>query len=157
MYYFDIKTLQDIEALQESAEVECKLAQGRDKKGKLPKDIWESYSAFANTQGGHILLGIRELDDGNFELAGIAEPQKVIDELWTSLRNPQVINVDILNERSVEVVTLNGLNFIHITVPRATRQQRPVYRTGNPLTGSYKRFYNKLAAGQRTDKQESRA
>lgn len=140
MYYFDIKTLQDIEALQESAEVECKLAQGRDKKGKLPKDIWESYSAFANTQGGHILLGLRELDDGSFELAGIAEPQKVIDELWTCLRNPQVINVDILNERSVEVVTLNGLNLIHITVPRATRQQRPVYRTGNPLTGSYKRF-----------------
>lgn len=140
MYQFDIITLDDIAALRESAEVECKLAQGRDKKGKLPKDVWESYSAFANTQGGHIFLGLRELEDGSFELAGVADPQKVIDELWTSLRNPQVVNVDILNEQLVEVVNFDGLNIIHVTVPRATRKQRPVYLRGNPLTGSYKRF-----------------
>ena len=140
MYQFDIITLDDIAILRESAEVECKLAQGQDKKGKLPKDVWGSYSAFANTQGGHIFLGLGELDDGSFELAGIVNTQKVLDELWTSLRNPQTINIDILTEQSIEVITFDDLNIIHITVPRATRKQRPVYLKGNPLIGSYKRF-----------------
>jgi predicted HTH transcriptional regulator len=140
MYQFDISTLEDIAALRESAEVECKLAQGRDGKGKLPKDVWESYSAFANTQGGHIFLGLKELDDGSFELAGVADTQKVIDEFCTTLRNPQAVNIDILDEHSIEVITFDGLNIIHITVPRATRKQRPVYIRGNLIGGSYKRL-----------------
>ena len=140
MYQFDITTLDDLSALRESAEVECKLAQGRDGKGKLPKDVWERYSAFANTQGGHIFLGLKELDDGSFELAGVADTQKVIDEFWTSLRNPQAVNVDILDGQSIEVIILDGLNIIHITVPRATRKQRPVYIKDNLVGGSYKRL-----------------
>lgn len=140
MYQFDITTLDDLSALRESAEVECKLAQGRDGKGKLPKDVWESYSAFANTQGGHIFLGLKELEDGSFELAGVADTQKVIDEFFTTLRNRQAINVDILDGQSIEVIILDGLNIIHITVPRATRKQRPVYIKGNLIGGSYKRL-----------------
>jgi predicted HTH transcriptional regulator len=57
----EISTLADIAALRENFEVECKLAVGKDGKGTLPKDFWETYSAFANSYGGDILLGIREL------------------------------------------------------------------------------------------------
>ena len=46
--------------LSESSELECKLAAGRDGKGAVPQSLWETYSAFANTHGGVILLGIKE-------------------------------------------------------------------------------------------------
>ena len=46
-----IKTIEDISILKESSELECKLAQGRDGKGAIPKDMWETYSAFANSSG----------------------------------------------------------------------------------------------------------
>ncbi len=39
----------------ENVEIECKDA------GKgLPKDLWETYSSFANTNGGTILLGVKQ-------------------------------------------------------------------------------------------------
>lgn len=48
----EIKTLDDIALLAESSILECKLAGGKDGKGALPTDFWESYSAMANTEGG---------------------------------------------------------------------------------------------------------
>lgn len=41
-------------------------------KGGLPKDVWETYSAFANTKGGIILLGIEENN-------GVFSPVKGVD------------------------------------------------------------------------------
>ncbi len=136
----EISTLEDISALRESFDIECKLAQGRDGKGGLPKDIWETYSAFANAQGGDIFLGIKELKDQIFELAGIENTQKVIDELWTCLNNPQKVSGNILREHGVKVLVIDGKNVIQINVPQATRKQKPVYIKGNPLIGTYKRL-----------------
>ena len=39
----------------EKVDIECKKAEGN-----IPKSVYESYSAFANTKGGYIILGILE-------------------------------------------------------------------------------------------------
>ena len=49
----------------ESIEVECK------KSVKfLPKSVWETYSSFANTNGGTIYLGVDEFKNNHFEIVG---------------------------------------------------------------------------------------
>ena len=53
---FDLNTLGDLSLLAESVEVECKLAQGQDGKGEVPKDFWPTYSAMANAHGGVVRL-----------------------------------------------------------------------------------------------------
>jgi predicted HTH transcriptional regulator len=53
-------SLDDLSALAESVDLECKAAQGRDGNGEVPQDVWKSYCAMANTDGGTILLGVKE-------------------------------------------------------------------------------------------------
>lgn len=136
----EITTLADITALRENFEVECKLAAGKDGKGTLPKDFWETYCAFANSYGGDILLGIRELPGPRFETSGIVDTVKVLDELWTCLNNLQKVSANLIAPQMVQVLNIAEVAVIRVHVPRATRRQRPVYLRGNPLTGTYRRL-----------------
>ncbi|MCK5154483.1 MAG: putative DNA binding domain-containing protein, partial [Spirochaetales bacterium] len=133
----------DIKKLSEGIDLECKLAAGKNGKGELPKKtFWESYSAFANTNGGIILLGVKEEKDHSFTVVGVSDTQKILDELWTSANNPQTISCNLLTEEIVSVVTIEGKEIIKIEVPRASRHFRPVYRASNPLAGTYQRLHS---------------
>lgn len=132
-----LATLADIAAIRETWNVECKLAQGRDGHGALPDDIWETYSAFANTQGGDIFLGLRELGPGQYELAGIRDPQKVIAEFMAGLNDTRVVSANILCIDNIAVLDIEGKAVIHINVPRASIYLRPVYVGNDPLNGSF--------------------
>ena len=52
-----ILQLERIEEYREGNQLEAKAAQGG-----MPDTLWDSYSAFANTDGGCILLGVKEYD-----------------------------------------------------------------------------------------------
>lgn len=53
--------LEKIKTLRENNQIELKKA-----KGGVPNSLWESYSAFANTNGGTIVLGIEEHQKNRF-------------------------------------------------------------------------------------------
>ena len=132
--------IDDIHTLQESAEVECKLAGGRDGNGAVPNDMWETYSAFSNTRGGTILLGIKE-KKGNFTVEGIVNPAPLVKNIVDTVNNPNKVSCNLLSESNITVKVVDGKSVICIEVPRASRKERPVYLNGNPITGSYIRRY----------------
>lgn len=48
--------------------------------GGLPRSIWETYSAFANTLGGVILLGVEEYKDKSLHPVNLPDPEGMVAE-----------------------------------------------------------------------------
>ncbi len=128
---------QILEALNlgEDQDVEFKSADGG-----LPKSLWETISAFANTDGGFIVLGVSE-HDGRFVVSGVRKVEAMLKAFWDTHNNAQKLSVPVCSDADVLVQTIDGHKLICIHVPRMSRQQRPVFINGNPLAGTYKRNF----------------
>ncbi|WP_434927290.1 AlbA family DNA-binding domain-containing protein [Shewanella sp. HL-SH8] len=150
--------LDDIANLHESAQVEFKLAGGRDGNGKLPEVMWETYSAFANTLGGEIILGVKE-DHGEFSIEGIVNPMPMLSEIWQILNNPQKISHNILSPTDVQIIEIMGKKLIRIHVPAVDPKLRPIYIGTEPYGGSYFRVgdADMHASHEQVDQMKQRA
>lgn len=127
----------DFEHLQnyrENNRIEAKQALGG-----LPESIWETYSAFANAEGGIILLGVEELEDKSLHALDLLDPQWLIDDFLTILNDPTQVSVNILTDEDIRIHEIDGKHIIAITVPKADDCCRPVYVGGDVLQGSYRR------------------
>lgn len=113
-------------------------------KGGLPITLWDSYSAFANTYGGIIILGIQELDDKSWKTTGlkVVDKEKLLDDLWNLLHNRQKININLLSENDVEVYEVSENLIIVIYVPMAKREQKPVFINNDMFGGSFRRNHS---------------
>ena len=121
----------------ENSEIEFKKA-----KNSVPKDLWETYSAMANTNGGTIVLGVEERlgEAERFCISGINSVEKVLKDFWDTI-NGNKVNKNILMDRDVEVIDIDSKKVIKIEVPRANYSDKPIFLNGNPYNGTYKRNY----------------
>ena len=124
----------NLQKYRENNQIEAKQALGG-----LPESIWETYSAFANAEGGIILLGVEELPDKSLHALDLLDPQWIIDDLWAILHDPLRVSVNILTEENVQIHEVDGKRIIAIIVPRAEPGQRPVYIDNDLYRGSYRR------------------
>ena len=131
----------DIDKFLENGERECKEAADN-----LPRDLWETYSAFANTRGGTIYLGIKE-KNGKFLVSGVNNADKVIKEFWDNLNNNKKASMNILSDSNVSVEKIDGKDVIKIFIPRADRRQKPIFIGDNPYndnkhSGTFRRNHS---------------
>ena len=107
--------------------------------GGLPESLWETYSAFANAQGGVILLGVGENPDHSFRILELLDPEGLLEEFWAILRNPAYVSVNLLKEEDVQILREEGKCIIAIFVPEAPPEQKPVHLLRDPWRHSYRR------------------
>ena len=122
----------------EHINLECKKAEST-----LPNSVWETYSSFANTDGGIILFGVeehlKEIDfDKRFSFVSINNPDQRLKDFWNTV-NSEKVSSNILVDADVGTCVVNGCTIMWIHVPQANYKQRPVYLNGNPVKGTFKR------------------
>ena len=136
----DMQQVRELIYEGEKVDVECKKAEG-----SVPRSAYETYSAFANTKGGYIILGIDEdkresIPEKRFIVQGILNPRRQLEDFWNTI-NSSKVNVNILKDEDVCIVEENDIKLIVIHVPRADYKIRPVYVGENLYKGTYKRSH----------------
>ena len=115
--------------------------EGKSAKGGFPDSFWESYSAFANSDGGVIVLGVEEDSNGQLCIKdGLKDAQKMKETFWKLVNNRQKISHNIVLEKCVYILESDGKQILVVEIPRAERTVRPVYKGNDPRNGTYKRF-----------------
>lgn len=112
------------------ADVEVKKA-----KGGLPKSLRETLSAFANTSGGMIILGLDETD--GFTPAGLAEPAKMAADLGAMCSEEMEPPVRPL----ITIHEFEGFPVLVAEVPETDPALKPCFYKGAGISkGSYIRI-----------------
>lgn len=112
----------DSAAWAEGLHLEFKLSES-----KVPKDLWETYSAFANTKGGVVLLGVQ--NDGTVK--GITDPEKQLKDLVNTLNDEGKVSINLCKEPGcICAMKLEGKDVIALRVPEAETRHKPVYLNG---------------------------
>lgn len=124
----------NLEQYRENNRIEAKKALGG-----FPNSMWETYSSFANTMGGVILLGVEEYKDTSLHAVDLPNRDAYIKKFWETVSDKSKVSAKIVTEKDVKKVEYEGKRILVITVPRAERCDRPVYIGGDPYTGTYRR------------------
>ncbi len=134
----DKEVKEHIEALirqGESFEVEFKSA-----RGGLPASLWESYSAFSNTNGGVIVLGVQEKGK-KFLLDGLTQETAVRYQknFWDLAHNKGKVSMCLPRETDIRIEEIGGSFILICEIPRASYEQRPVFLNNTPFGNTYRR------------------
>lgn len=108
-------------------------------KGGLPVSLWETYSAFANCYGGVIILGVKENKDRSWLMTGLENAAKLRKDFWDTINNKNKVSVNLLADNDVGVYEENNSVIMVIHVPKAKREQKPVYINGDIFNGTFRR------------------
>ena len=135
----DKKYIDQLLANGERVTLECKKA-----RKDVPHSLWETYSAFANTDGGIILLGVdenlKEKDiSKRFTVIGVEDAAKIRTDIWNTLNSREKVSTSLLRDEDINTLSYDGKDVVVIHVPRATYEERPVYINNNIMRGTYRR------------------
>ena len=116
-------SLDDLLSSGEWNDAEFKAAQNA-----LPKSVFETVSAFANTRGGWLILGVTQ-DDERFEVSGVAEPDKLQNDFLSVLHAGDKVchDVDVTENR----YECDGKVVLAFHIAENPRTRKPVYLDGD--------------------------
>ena len=98
---------------------ECKKAQ----RG-VPDDAYKTVSAFSNTAGGYLVLGVKDTK-GNLEIVGVIEIDKVQNDFLSSIRSKGKLNRGISVQENI--FDHEGKALLVFYIPEAERKEKPIY------------------------------
>ena len=104
----DCQEILDLLQYGEHIHLECKKAEPN-----LPNSVWETYSSFANTEGGVILFGVQEHlketePSRRFSFVSINNPEQRVKDFWNTV-NSNKVSSNILVDADVGLCNIDGM------------------------------------------------
>ncbi len=95
----------------------------------VPKDALSTVSAFANTEGGHLVFGVKQTN-GTFTVTGVTDADQMQNTFLGQVRDTNKVSVLLPVEPKKHDLPEGIVLAFYIL--EASRQQKPVYIDGNP-------------------------
>lgn len=130
-----IPTVADVRVLlrqMRRAQADLETVEAKRAAGGVPKNLHTTVSAFANSRGGVILLGVDEVS--GFTVGGVRNPaaaQSEIQDMLAQMEPPV--------RGGVEVLQIDGKPIITVTVSETPRSLRPCYYKPNGIKSAHVR------------------
>ena len=122
---------------------ECDDLEFKSAAGGFPGNFWDTYSAFANSEGGTIVLGVQE-KKGKFFLDNLTEEQveKYRKDFWNNVNNRSTISVNLMHADDLVIGNYKGYAVKGIDVwreePSNVESSDPNVESSNPNVESSK-------------------
>ncbi len=111
---------------------------------KLSSDVWESVSAFANTNGGTLLLGLSEPE--GFVVSKGFNPERTLDQFMSGIGDGGKDGVKLANppRYQADVIDFEGEHLLVVEIEENELAQKPCYIDARGIrSGSFKRVFDK--------------
>ena len=96
---------------------------------QLPQSFWETYSSFANTAGGYIILGMKEKPV--VTVTGVSDAHKLITDMCNLANSKEKVSANLIENDNIYVRQINGKTVVVVYVPEMNEAQKPLYLKGN--------------------------
>ena len=121
------------ELLAKLEDIEWEDLEFKSAENGLPKSIWETVSAFANSAGGWIFLGVSETKKNQFDVTGVKQASKIEQDFLNTLNAAEKFNC-VIRPRAKKYKVQNK-TLLGFYIPIA--KNKPVYF--NSLKNTYVR------------------
>ncbi len=95
----------------------------------VPKNALETVSAFANTTGGILVFGVKEVNTA-FEISGVTDPDRIQNTFLGWLKDPHKLSSPIV--AGAQLLSFPEGAVLIFTIPEAARRDKPICINGNP-------------------------
>ena len=116
------------ELLRRLEEGEWSDLEAKEARRAVPKSAYEAVSAFANTEGGRLVFGVRDHRD-RFEIVGVIEVDKVQGEFLSTLRSESKLSRPVT--ASGDRLETNDGTLLVFHIPESPRGDKPIYLDGD--------------------------
>src|SRR3989344_3036962 len=112
------------ELIEKLEDIEWEDFEVKEAQSEIPKNSWESVSAFSNTNGGWLIFGVKK-EGKKYFIQGVKTPEKVEQDFNNVLRNKSKFNKII--EIKCKKYNFEEKIVLGFYIPKKHAREKPIY------------------------------